>query len=348
MEQQNEIKDLKYDIISLETLPENKSIIYSEYTRFRNMNTNNDEYAKTYVWLRNVIRLPFDRIEKLCAKNINNFLQNISKRLDEEIYGMKNVKEDILMFIHSKLHNQNLQHCSIGLIGAPGTGKTSIARIVAKVLKCPFSKIELGNVVAEHLRGSLPVYLSSEPSIISKKLIEMKVKNGIMLFDELEKVDGNTGVVESLIHLTDTSQNFSFEDLYFRGIKQDLSNLWFFYSMNKKPSNNALADRIYYVQIQPYTFQDKVQIVKNYLLKQSINNLKLKKNSIKFNDKAIELLINTVSKDEKGVRTLKHSVNRIVNRIHFLSTNISTSYTIKRKIRYPCSINKKEMCQLLK
>ena len=162
---------------------------------------------------------------------------------------MADIKEQILLFINSKLLNPDMKGCCLGLIGPPGTGKTSIARIIAEVLDYPFEQISFGGVTnTEFIKGHDFTYIGSQPGIIAKSLTRMKYKNGILFFDEYEKISANKDIVSTLLHITDPSQNNTFRDQYLSDITIDLSSIWFIYSMNEFPEDSALKDRIYSIR----------------------------------------------------------------------------------------------------
>lgn len=342
---------LKYKILQLVASDHTKSIIYKKYTRFISMKASDDEYGKMKNWLTWATSIPHDR--KIVVQNAaSNIIQEISNKLNSELYGMKSVKEQILLFINAKLMNPNMKRCNLGLVGSPGVGKTKISRLLASVLKWPFEQISFGGVSGtEFLKGHDYTYIGSGPGEIVRALARMKYKNGILFFDEYEKVSGNKNIASSLLHITDPSQNSEFRDNFLADINIDLSHLWFIYSMNSLPHDSALKDRIYVINVPGYSQADKIKMTQQFLLPRACENSGIPKNSITISDSASAYLIQRICDiNEKGVRTLEKGIADIVNKINFIilnqdkngNINIDVSFHLKNKLlSYPVKINSK-------
>lgn len=320
LEEYDENTDLKYNILSLQTSIQNKKIIYTQYKRFIRMDQTDDEYPKLKTWIKWAMLLPYDRITtiKHKKKQLTQFLKNVSRQMDEELYGMESVKEQILLFLNTRIINPGMKKASLGLIGPPGTGKTHIARLLAKVSNYPFEQISLGGVKnSDYIKGHQYTYIGSQPGEIVKCMTRMGSKNGILYIDEFEKCSAE--VANSILHVTDPAQNHEYTDNFLSQIQIDLSNVWFFYSMNEVPANSALSDRVHCIHLPGYTQLEKFYIVKDFLIRRVHDSMGWSVGDVTFTDQAITYLIETVSPPEDaGIRTLDHAVIKIANKLNFL------------------------------
>lgn len=352
LENYNPDIDLQYKILELDTTLQNKQIIYSKYKELCNKHNNDDEYGKLRTWINWAIYIPHNNI-KICpfSKNkLTQFLRHVSNEMDRELYGMTHVKEQLLLFISAKLQNPHMKKCSLGLIGAPGVGKTHISRLLAKILDFPFEQISFGGVSsADYLKGHEYTYIGAQPGEIVKCLKRMKYKNGILFLDEFDKISDNKDICAALLHITDPVQNSEFRDKYLSELTIDLSYLWFIYSMNNYPTDTALKDRIYTVTVEGYTIKDKICIVKDYLFPKSLKNINIYEKSILIDDDITDYLIKTYTNWEvdEGIRSLEKIVNNIVSKIDFivkhqdkngLLTGFDVSFNMNKFLKYPLNL----------
>ena len=343
--------ELSYKILNLQTSDRNKDVIYRKYREFSSLNQRDDEYNKLKNFLYYATEIPHDRV-KLFSCNENNltrFLKNVSDSLDQALHGMREVKEQILLFLNAKLMNPSMKKCNLGLIGPPGVGKTAIARLISKIMDFPFEQISFGGVTrSEFLKGHDYTYIGSQPGEIVKCLQRMKYKNGIIFLDEYEKISSNKELCAALLHITDPSQNMEFRDNFLSEITIDLSNVWFIYSMNSLPKDSALSDRIFTITIPGYNNTEKISIVKDYLIPKAVENIGLNKNDIWISSDTASYFINKIcKKDDKGVRTIEKGITDIVNKLFFVMTHqndngliedFKISFDIKKKLKYPIEI----------
>ena len=350
----------KYKILSLPATAKNKSIIYRKFKEMEAVSFGSEEYGKLKTWIDWAISLPYDNVQKYPFNHgqLTIFLRNVRSRLDAELYGMDNVKEQILLFMNARILNPGMKKCSLGLIGLPGTGKTRISRLLAEILGYPFEQISCGGVTGpEFFKGHSSTYIGSQPGMIVKCLRNMKKSNGILFFDEYEKVANNDLISAELLRITDPEQNSEFKDDYLSEIDIDLSGIWFMYSMNSIPTNSAIKDRIDIKYVSGYSHNEKRRIIRDYLLPRALHNINRNKSDIIIPDKICSLLINRVClPTDKGVRTIEKAVVDICNKISFIIKHQSRngglskfemSFDVGKRIEYPVIINQNILERLI-
>lgn len=320
----NEMFDIQYKILRLETTDKNKEAIYRKFMELKDKADDvNEEFYKLKNWIQCALQLPFDRLKHFPTFiSVTDYLQKIKAIFDNELYGMNKVKEQLLLFIHGKLLNPDMKGCCLGLVGEPGVGKTSIARCLARVMDFPFEQITFGGVnSADYIRGFDYTYVGSRPGEISRCLTRMEYKNGIIFFDEYEKISQNKDITACLLHVTDFTQNNNFRDNYLSDLQLDLSSLWFIYSMNSLPEDEALKDRMFCITVEGYKEAEKIRILCDYLLAKHLKNLGLQVTDVVISDDVARNLIQRVCPDEKGIRTMEKHLKDVLSKISFLVSN---------------------------
>lgn len=353
--------EIQYKILQLNTCLTNKQVIYSRYKELKSMPANNEEYGKLKNWINWAISIPHDNLKTFpfTESQLTQFLRQVAKMLDKELYGMESVKEQILLFVSSKIQNPHMKKCSLGLVGASGTGKSHISRLLAQVLDFPFEQISFGGVSnPDFLKGHEYTYIGAQPGEIVKCLKRMGYKNGILFLDEYEKISDNKDMCSALLHITDPVQNSEFRDKFLSEITIDLSNIWFIYSMNNLPNDSALKDRIFSIYVSGYKLVDKINIVVNYLFPKALKNVKLDEKYIIISDDVAKHLVEKVSSPEElGVRTIEKSVNDIVNKVSFLINHqnkkgklegFNTSFELGKFIKYPINLTSDMIDKLIR
>ena len=285
-----------------------KEKILKEIERFKNAGFNSSESAVVRGYIETLLELPWNKASK-DSKDI----QRAEKILNEEHYGLEKVKERILEFLAVRTLTQKGESPIICLVGPPGTGKTSIARSVAKALNKEYVRISLGGVRDEaEIRGHRRTYVGAMPGRIANGLRSAGVKNPLMLLDEIDKVSsdykGDTSA--ALLEVLDAEQNVKFRDHYVE-IPLDLSEVLFIATANSVQSiPRPLLDRMELIEVSSYTENEKLHIAKEHLLPKQITKNGLSKNKISVSDKALEEIIRGYTK-EAGVRNLERKLGEV-------------------------------------
>jgi flagellar biosynthesis GTPase FlhF len=332
---------------------EYKKIVYQKYLMLEKMNSTNEEYNKLLVWILTALEIPFGKYISLREGDTNQinqfaFLNNVMKSLNEQLYGMTYVKNEILMIVNNMLTNPMSPDRNIALIGEPGVGKTKIVRCLSSILNIPFCQISLGGVNnVGFITGDSYAFIGSKCGKIVQALTEMKCMNGIIFFDEIDKLadtaQGNE-VSNALLHIIDSTQNKEFCDNFFTEFKIDLSKIWFIFSLNDESKiDHILRDRLNLIHIKGYSKEDKMQIFKDYLVPRELNNVGLSVDQIQFSNEAVEYMIThldkTSTKPEAGVRSLMFKTTNLIKRINLLRVLNENKANVTTNARKRKSIN---------
>ena len=331
----NRTGNLKLKILHLPVSDTEKSILYQRYMRLEACPPLDSEKGKLTEWLYYAIQIPrtlhpsFERLSN--PQSRMEAIQKAKTGMDTSLYGMETAKEQILVtFFDMIAHPSTIGH-SIGLVGPKGVGKTILAQTLANALSLPFQQISLGGINdASFLDGSSLVFEGSQPGIITKKLIKMGHKNGILFFDELDKLAGTEHgkeVSNSLLHITDFSQNHAFTDKYIGELDIDLSHLFFIFSMND-PSliDPILLNRIPLIYVPGYSLDQKLYIIQNYLLPKELSVRDFASHDLIFPPKVIQYMITKHHLERyEGVRELQELISDLVKKLSLYRAYVSSS-----------------------
>ncbi len=285
-----------------------KEKIKKEIDRFRSMAPNNSESAVARTYIETLLEMPWNKVTR-----DKKDLDEAERILNEDHYGLVKVKERILEFLAVRVWKQKGDSPIICLAGPPGTGKTSIAKSVAKALGKEYVRISLGGVRDEaEIRGHRRTYVGAMPGRIAAGLKNSGVKNPLMLLDEIDKVSsdykGDTSA--ALLEVLDSEQNSKFRDHYIE-IPLDLSQVLFITTANSiQDIPRPLLDRMEVIEITSYTENEKAHIAKEHLIEKQRKKHGLTPEQLSFSNKAVEKLIHSYTR-EAGVRSLERKIGEI-------------------------------------
>ncbi len=285
-----------------------KEKIQKEIDRFKSMPGGSQEANVVRMYLDTVLDFPWKKMSK-----DNNSIIHAQKVLDEEHYGLEKVKERILEYLAVRILTKKGTSPILCLVGPPGTGKTSIARSVAKALNKEYVRISLGGIRDEaEIRGHRKTYVGAMPGRIAEAVKQAGVNNPLMLLDEIDKVssDYKGDTSSALLEVLDSEQNVKFRDHYIE-LPIDLSNVLFLATANTITTiPGPLLDRMEVIEINSYTENEKFHIAKNYLVKKQQKRNGLTGKPVTITDQAIEKIIHNYTR-EAGVRNLERRISAV-------------------------------------
>ena len=285
-----------------------KQKIKKEIDRYKSVVGSQSESAVARGYVETLLSLPWDY-----ATKDNLDITRAEKILNRDHYGLEKVKERVLEFLAVRALNEKGQAPIICLVGPPGTGKTSIARSVATALKKEYVRICLGGVRDEaEIRGHRRTYVGAMPGRLIQALKSAKVKNPLMLLDEIDKVssDFKGDVGSALLEVLDPEQNKHFADHYVE-IPVDLSEVLFICTANSTQTiPKPLLDRMEIIEVHSYTENEKFHIAKNHLISKQLEKHGLTKKDLQISADGLREVISSYTR-EAGVRNLERKIGEL-------------------------------------
>ena len=292
----------------LEAPDEVKEKLQKEINRFKSSLNSPSENGVIRTYIETLLEMPWDK-----ASQDNNDIEYAKQVLDEDHYGLDQVKERILEFLAVRTLTKKGESPILCLAGPPGTGKTSIARSLARALKKPYVRISLGGVRDEaEIRGHRKTYVGAMPGRIANGIRTAGVKNPVMLLDEIDKVstDYKGDTFSALLEVLDGEQNSRFRDHYLE-VPLDLSEVLFITTANTLQTiPRPLLDRMEVIEISSYTENEKLHIAMEHLIPKQLECHGLTKDQVTFSRQAVWKMARSYTK-EAGVRQLEREIGNI-------------------------------------
>ena len=358
-------KGLKYRILTLNANDTIKKRIWEMYQKLETYDIHDQEYQNLknkIVW---AVSLPYHNSVGMGITSSSSvshkrlFFKNFIESLNNELYGMNEVKDRLLEIVNNRILNPKTKSM-LALKGKPGMGKTAIAKALAKACNLPFERISLAGMEDPTIfKGTSNSWLGAEPSIILSVLKRMKTCNGIILFDEIDKLsESRKGkeIQNALLHITDYVQNSEFQDLFLSEFTHDISNIWFMFAMNDDKSLDLpLRDRLDILEVKDYSNEEMINILKDYIFPKTLKEVGLTIHDLKINESACEEMIHIYKNEieQTGLRPLEKSTHSCVSKINMMNTYISLndkSIPFQMKLKkfkgFPYHITKSDISKL--
>lgn len=281
--------NLRERILNLQTSDINKSVIFKHYNNMKRTDSNSTEYYKNQLFVDAGISYPwkqFYNINTIINKiGIKEFISNLKTKFDNEIHGMESVKNEIINVVCKFITNPHSNRNNIALYGPAGVGKSKFIKILSEILEIPLKTISLGGIKdSSFFLGHGYVYVESGPGKIIQNIIDSKICNPIMYFDELDKVsetDNGKDIFSFLCYLTDPTQNTEFSDHYFYGMHFDLSKVFYVFTFNDiNKIDKILLDRLNIIKINSPSDNDIIDIIEKHCIPEIIKNIGIKQNIV--------------------------------------------------------------------
>ena len=306
------------------------------------------DYSKGLNWLKTACKIPYGKYKQMVVdknddlEKIKSYFDNIKVKLDSDIYGLEDVKQEILEFVARKISNPDSKGHVLALYGSAGVGKSKIIKSLAEALDWPFYQINFGGLNdVSLLTGHSETYVGSKPGKLVEILTNCDYMNPIIYLDEIDKISESksTEIFGILTHLLDEEQNNKFQDNYLSNINIDLSKAFFVLAFNDIDKIDAIvSDRLKIIYINPPQLQDKLIICQDKMIPEIIKSINLCDNSLMLKQteqdcvgkgkgtnaldifiskELLEYIIVNKTVQEKGVRQLRKNIEKIFYRLNF-------------------------------
>ncbi|NBU53934.1 MAG: endopeptidase La [Proteobacteria bacterium] len=327
----DEIQNLEEAIKKAKMTKEAEEKSLAELKKLKSMSPMSAESTVVRNYLDWMVSLPWGKTSK-----VNTDINNAKKILDEDHYGLEKVKDRILEFLAVQSRINKIKGPILCLVGAPGVGKTSLGKSIAKATGREFVRMSLGGIRDEaEIRGHRRTYIGSLPGKIIQMMKKSGKNNPLILLDEIDKIgnDYRGDPSSALLEALDPEQNPTFNDHYLE-VDYDLSNVMFVTTANTLNIPGPLLDRMEVIRISGYTEDEKMEIAKKYLLPKQIKENGLKAGEWTVSDEALKDIIRYYTR-ESGVRSLEREISKLARKgVKDIVTKTKDTIKIDKKFKY--------------
>ena len=325
---ESEAEKLEKKLDQLDLSEEARKVADQELEKLRTLNAQSPEFNVTRNYLETIADLPWGIFTP-----DNHQVKKARKILDQEHFGLEEVKERILEFLSTIIRRGKVAGSIICLVGPPGVGKTSIGKSIAHALGRKFYRFSVGGMRDEaEIKGHRRTYIGAMPGKLIQALRRVEASNPVIMLDEIDKI-GNSfrgDPASALLEVLDPEQNSSFVDHYL-DLSFDLSNVLFVTTANQLDTiPGPLLDRMEIIRLAGYIMEEKIQIAKQYLVPKQLEETGFEPNEITFTTGALKTIVEDYAR-EAGVRNLEKQIRKIIRKVNLkMAENGTTTYKVKK------------------
>ena len=311
-EKASEVEKIEEKIKNLKLTDEVSKVIHQELDKLKMLPSSSPQFHVTSSYLNELTELPWGIFTE---ENMD--IKKVRKILNEDHYGLDDVKDTILQFISTIIKRDKVAGSILCLVGPPGVGKTSVGKSIARSLNRKFFRFSLGGMRDEaEIKGHRRTYIGAMPGKIMQALKRVESSNPVIMLDEIDKVGKSFrgDPASALLEVLDPEQNKEFLDHYL-DVHFDLSNILFITTANQLDTiPPPLLNRMEVIKLSGYILEEKVQIAKQYLVPKQMKHHGLKKKEVNITDKALEIMIDKYAR-EAGVRRLENQIKKVMRQV---------------------------------
>lgn len=324
---ESEAEKLEKKLAELELSEEAEKVVNQELEKLRTLNAQSPEFNVTRNYLETIADLPWG-----IFTDDNHKIKKARKILDQEHFGLDEVKERILEFLSTIIRRGKVAGSIICLVGPPGVGKTSIGKSIAHALGRKFYRFSVGGMRDEaEIKGHRRTYIGAMPGKLIQALRRVEASNPVIMLDEIDKIGSSFrgDPASALLEVLDPEQNSTFVDHYLN-LSFDLSNVLFVTTANQLDTiPGPLLDRMEVIRLAGYILEEKVQIAKQYLVPKQLEEAGFAPNEITFTNGALKKIVEDYAR-EAGVRNLEKQIRKIIRKVNLkMAENGTATYKVK-------------------